>query len=355
MRDALRDAERLVIKVGSSSLTTPDGEFNHDRVQELARVVADLHLHGKRVVLVSSGAIAAALRPLGLHKRPRDLETQQAAAAVGQGLLIQHYREAFESHGVQVAQVLLTVSDVVRPGTYRNALNTLSRLFRLHVVPIVNENDTTATHEIRFGDNDRLAALVSHLVRADALLLLTDVDGLYTAHPDVPGASIIREVPDVRELVVDTSRLGSRVGTGGMKTKVEAASIAAQAGIAVALIHADDLTRALAGDEVGTWFHPVGKRRRRILLWLAHAAQVRGCLHVDRGAVAALTQRHASLLAAGITRVEGQFSEGEPVDIAGPHGEVFARGFSNFSSAEIQPGCGPDSRPIVHRDSMILM
>ena len=183
MRPEIEGAKRVVVKVGSSSLTDARGQLDPARITQLAELLAGIHERGVRVVLVTSGAIAAALGPLGLRRRPRDLETQQAAAAVGQGLLVRAYSDAFAEHGVMVAQLLLTVEDVLRPRTYRNALNTISRLFRLGVVPIVNENDTVATHEIRFGDNDRLAALIAHLVRADALLLMSDVDGLYTA-PD---------------------------------------------------------------------------------------------------------------------------------------------------------------------------
>ena len=218
MRPQIAEARRVVVKVGSSSLTGADGRLDTARVDELARLLSGLQARGARVVLVTSGAIAAAIGPLGLRRRPRDLETQQAAAAVGQGLLVRAYSDAFAEHGVQVAQLLLTVEDVLRPSTYRNALNTISRLFRLGVVPIVNENDTVATHEIRFGDNDRLAALIAHLVRADALFLMSDVDGLYTAHPDTPGAERISRVDDISKLAVDTSRVGSKVGTGGMRT-----------------------------------------------------------------------------------------------------------------------------------------
>ncbi|MEO7589136.1 MAG: glutamate 5-kinase [Arachnia sp.] len=359
MRSEIAEADRLVVKVGSSSLTTPDGGFNLDRVRQLAAALSALHNSGRRVVLVTSGAIAAALGPLGLHRRPRDLETQQAAAAVGQGLLIRHYTEAFAEHGVMVAQLLLTVEDVLRPTTYRNALDTMSRLFRLGVVPIVNENDTVATHEIRFGDNDRLAALVAHMVRADALFLFSDVEGLYTAHPSEPGSELIRHVEDVSTLRVDTSRVGSRVGTGGMATKLEAAQIAARAGIQVILTHADNMEAALAGDDVGTLFSPVGKRRPRRLLWLAHAAETRGRLHVDAGARHALVTTHASLLAAGVVKVEGSFDEGEPVDIVGPDGEPFARGFVGYGSQELggmlghHGDEGESLRPVVHRDQFI--
>ncbi|MGO1385193.1 MAG: glutamate 5-kinase [Arachnia sp.] len=360
MRSEIANAERIVVKVGSSSLTTPDGgSLDLDRIRLLADTLSELHNDSRRVVLVTSGAIAAALAPLGLRRRPRDLETQQAAAAVGQGLLIRHYTEAFGAHGVKVAQLLLTVEDVLRPTTYRNALDTMSRLFRLGVVPIVNENDTVATHEIRFGDNDRLAALVAHLVRADALLLFSDVEGLYTGHPSDPGSELIPRVLDVSTLQVDTSRLGSKVGTGGMATKLEAAQIACQGGIPVVLTNTDNLVSALAGEEVGTLFSPTGKRRPRRLLWLAHAAETRGRLHVDAGARRALVSTHASLLAAGIVRLEGAFSEGEPVDIVGPDQKAFARGFSNYGARELEEilghrgGEGSALRPVVHRDQFI--
>lgn len=362
MRSEIANADRVVVKVGSSSLTTSDGgHLDLERVQQLAAALAQLHTTGKRVVLVTSGAIAAALVPLGLHRRPRDLETQQAAAAVGQGLLIRHYTEAFARHGVLVAQLLLTVEDVLRPITYRNALDTMSRLFRLGVVPIVNENDTLATHEIRFGDNDRLAALIAHLVRAEALFLFSDVQGLYTGHPSELGSELISYVPDVDSLTADTSRLGSKVGTGGMTTKVEAAKIASHGGIPVVLTDADNVVPALAGEDIGTLFAPVGRRRPRRLLWLAHAAETRGRLHVDDGARRALITTHASLLAAGVFKVEGMFAAGEPVDIVGPDNTPFARGFCGYSSQELAGMLGHHGdegeslRPVVHRDQFILL
>ncbi|WP_040284168.1 glutamate 5-kinase [Tessaracoccus massiliensis] len=362
IRTAVTQAKRVVVKVGSSSLTLPDGHLDVERISRLAGELSRLHISGARVVLVTSGAIAAALAPLGLRRRPRDLETQQAAAAVGMGLLIRHYADAFAEHGVRVAQLLLTVEDVLRPRTYRNALNTISRLFRLDVIPIINENDTVATHEIRFGDNDRLAALVAHLVRADALFLFSDVDGLYTAHPDTPGAEKLDVVDDIAELNVDTSRVGSRVGTGGMQTKLQAADIATQAGVSVVLGHADDLAPALAGEAVGTYFPARKKRRPRRLLWLAFAAEPRGWLHVDDGARRALLDQKASLLAAGVREVRGTFAEGEPVEIIGPDGEPLGRGFVGYSSNELLAEAGHSSaepghrnqRPVVHRDALIL-
>ncbi len=352
MRTEVADADRIVVKIGSSSLTDAAGHLDPGRVEQLADRIASLHARGKKVVLVSSGAIAAALRPLGLDKRPGDLETQQAAAAVGQGMLVESYARAFHRHGLLVAQVLFTASDLQDGRSYRNALNTVSRLLRLGVVPIINENDTVATHEIRFGDNDRLAALTSHLVRADALVILSDVDGLYTAHPDEPGAERIRRVTDFTSLRVDTSRVGSRVGTGGMRTKVEAARIATSGGVAVVLAHADALLPALEGEEVGTLFEAVGRRRPRRLLWLAHAAEVSGALHIDAGARRAVGERHASLLAAGIVKVEGEFEAGDPVDIVGPDGVAFARGLVDCASDELERRRG-HSGLAVHTDLMI--
>ncbi|HMR48611.1 MAG TPA: glutamate 5-kinase [Arachnia sp.] len=362
MRHEIVDAERIVVKVGSSSLTGPTGHLDVERVRQLADVISGLRREGKKVVLVTSGAIAAGLRPLKLRRRPRDLETQQAAAAVGQSQLLRAYSDAFAAHGQIVAQLLLTVDDVLRPKTYRNALNTISRLFRLGVVPIVNENDTVATHEIRFGDNDRLAALIAHLIRADALLLFSDVDGLYTSHPSDPGSTLIARVDDVSALAVDTSRVGSKVGTGGMRTKLQAADIATQAGINVVLTHADLLPQALAGDEVGTYFAPTRKRRPRRLLWLAFAAEPRGSLTVDDGAKAALLAGGASLLAAGVRAVEGTFAEGEPVEIVGLDGATIGRGFTTYSSADLGTEIGHSStepghrrqRAVVHRDHMML-
>lgn len=354
MRDEVARAERIVVKIGSSSLTDQTGHLLPERVAELAERVARLHHSGKKVVLVSSGAIASALQPLGLARRPSDLETQQAAAAVGQGILVRHYADAFAAHGLLVAQVLLTAGDLQDGRSHRNALNTVSRLLRLGVVPIINENDTVATSEIRFGDNDRLAALVSHLVRADALVILSDVDGLYTCHPAEPGAELIRRVKDVNELTADTSRVGSRVGTGGMRSKVEAARIATSGGVSVVLAHADRIRAALEGQEVGTFFEATGRRRPRRMLWLAHAAQVRGELRIDEGAERALREDHASLLAAGIIQIAGEFEAGDPVDIIGISGDLLARGLADCA-------VGPMRRRVlegglaVHRDLLIEM
>ncbi|MGD8214500.1 glutamate 5-kinase [Aestuariimicrobium sp. Y1814] len=366
-REALRQARRIVVKVGSSSLTTAEGGLDRDALVRVVDTLVDVRAGGKQVVLISSGAIAAGLAPLGMTSRPRGLAAQQAAASVGQGLLVQAYTEAFGRQGLRVGQVLLTVDDLTRLSTYRNAARTLSTLLRLQAVPVVNENDTVATHEVRFGDNDRLAALVAQVVHADALVLLTDVDALYTTHPSEPGAEPVHHVPDIDVLEVDTSRVGSKVGTGGMVTKLEAAQIATSAGIPVLLTSAANIRPALYGEQVGTWFDPVDKRRPRRLLWLAHVSNTRGRLVIDAGAERALTQRGASLLAVGVTGFDGDFVAGDPVDIVGPGGRPIARGLVGFSSEELPAMIGKSSqeladalgpqyeRVLVHRDALILL
>ncbi len=368
IRGAIAGAQRVVVKVGSSSLTTPEGGIDPARIEALVDALAVVRRAGREVVLVSSGAIAAGLAPLALRTRPRDLATQQAAASVGQGLLMGYYTHLFAAYGLGVGQVLLTVDDVTRHGHYRNAFRTFGRLLELGVVPVVNENDTVATHEIRFGDNDRLAALVAHLVHADALVLLSDVDSLYSAKPGTPGARRITDVHGEDDLVgLDVSSRGTAVGTGGMVTKIDAARIATSAAIPVVLTNADSAARALAGEPVGTCFHPTGKRRPTRLLWLRHASDAQGRLRLDAGAVRALVERHASLLPAGVTGVEGQFSAGEPVDLVGPDGTVVARGLANYDADELPPllgrstreiaaerGAGYD-RTVVHRDALVLL
>lgn len=367
MREALRQANRIVVKVGSSSLTTAAGGIDPERLHRLVDAIVDVRAHGTEVVLISSGAIAAGLAPLGLARRPRDLATQQAAASVGQGLLMQAYTDRFGMHGLRVGQVLLTVDDVTRRSSYKNALRTLGTLLKLQAVPIVNENDTVATQEIHFGDNDRLGALVAQMVRADVLVLLSDIDALYTAHPSEPGAQRIGHVDDLDLLEVDTSKAGTSIGTGGMTTKLQAARIATTAGIPVVLASAAQAADAMAGKDVGTFFAPVGKRRPRRLLWLAHASHARGRLLLDDGAVRALVDRKASLLAAGITDVEGDFVAGDPVDLVAPSGKVVARGLVNFASDELPEMLGRNShelaeslgqeyeREVVHRDALVVL
>ncbi len=363
------EARRVVVKVGSSSLTTAAGGIDPERVRELVDVLVRLRARGAEVVLVSSGAIAAGLAPLGLKRRPKALATQQAAASVGQGLLVHRYTEELARHGVIAGQVLLTLDDVTRRSHYRNAYQTFAKLLELGVLPIVNENDTVATSEIRFGDNDRLAALVAHLVHADLLVLLSDVDGLYDAHPNAPGSSVLPEVVSVDDLTgIRIVKAGADgLGTGGMQTKIDAARIATGAGIPVVLTSGQRAAAALAGEHVGTLFHATGRRRPTRLLWLAHATEPQGSLLLDAGAVRAVVERRASLLAAGITGVTGTFVAGDPVDLAGPDGVPVARGLVNFDAEEIPNLLGRSShelkrelgagyeREVVHRDDLVLL
>jgi glutamate 5-kinase len=369
VRDVVTGASLVVVKVGSSSLTTATGGIDDQRVDALVDVLGGLTAQGREVVLVSSGAIAAGLAPLALRRRPRDLATQQAAASVGQGLLIGRYAAGFARHGRTVGQVLLTVDDVTRRAHYRNAYRTLRKLLDLGAVPIVNENDTVATEEIRFGDNDRLAALVAALVHADLLVLLSDVDALYTGSPSDPSARRIPEVADMSDLAeIDIARPGkSGVGTGGMVTKVEAARIATGFGIPVVLTSASLAAPALAGEEVGTLFQPAAQRPTARLFWLAHATAPRGRLHLDPGAVAAVVARRKSLLPAGITAVDGSFAAGDPVDLVDVSGAPVARGLVNYdavelpallgrSTPELAAALGPGyEREVVHRDDLVLL
>jgi glutamate 5-kinase len=369
VRDSVAAARRVVVKVGSSSLTSGAAGLDGARVDALVDVLAARVAGGSQVVLVSSGAIAAGLLPLGLKARPRDLATQQAAASVGQGLLVHRYTEAFARHGRTVGQVLLTADDLTRRTHYRNAHRTLARLLDVGAVPVVNENDTVATEEIRFGDNDRLAALVAHLVQADLLVLLSDVDGLYDGDPRKPGARLVTDVRSEADLAhVDVRRPGrSGVGTGGMATKIDAARIATSSGLPVVVTSTARAAEALAGGAVGTYFHPTGSRRGARLLWLAHASTPRGRLHLDAGAVTAVVERGKSLLPAGVTAVDGDFDAGDVVDLLDESGHTVARGLVNFDVTEL-PGLlgrstrdlarelGPAyERELVHRDDLVLL
>ncbi|HVE73867.1 MAG TPA: glutamate 5-kinase [Mycobacteriales bacterium] len=357
-REAVATARRLVVKVGSSSLTTQSGGLDGERLDAL---VDALEARGGEIVLVSSGAIAAGMAPLGLTKRPRDLATLQAAASVGQSLLVQRYATAFARHDRTVGQVLLTADDVVRRAHYRNARTTLERLLALGVVPVVNENDAVATQEIRFGDNDRLAALVAHLVRADALVLLSDVAGLYDGDPGRPGARLVPQIDgpeDLADLVIAAPDAAG-AGTGGMASKVDAARIATSAGVPVLVAAATDASAALRG-EGGTIFPTSAPRVAGRLLWLAHASAPQGRLVLDDGAVDAICRSGRSLLPAGVTGVSGEFAAGDPVDLLDGHGRVVARGLVGYGSEEVSALLGKSTREfglreLVHRDDLVLL
>lgn len=370
-RRALADptrARRVVVKIGSSSLTDQAGRLDVDELSAVVDVLAARRAAGSQVVLVSSGAIASALTVLGLPGRPRDLATAQAAASVGQGLLMAHYTRAFGAHGLTVGQVLLTVEDVVRRSHHRNVQRSLERLLALGVLPVINENDTVATQEIKFGDNDRLAALVAHLTKADALVMLTDVDALYDRSPREPGARRIGAVGGPEDLAgLRISARGGAVGSGGMVSKVDSATIASGAGIPVVVTSAENAGAVLAGKDVGTWFEPAARRTNARRLWLAHAAHTTGSVTVDAGAAHAITAGKKSLLAAGVESVTGDFDAGEPIEVVGPSGRVVARGLAAYSAAELPGRLGRTSvelraefgadgaRAVVHRDDLVVL
>ncbi len=369
VRDAVTAARRVVVKIGSSSLTTATGGLDDGRVDALVDAL------GLRAATAARWCWSPPARspPASPHSGcPGDRATwppSRPTPAAARGLLIGRYAAAFARHGRTVGQVLLTVDDVTRRAHYRNAYRTLRKLLDLRAVPIVNENDTVATEEIRFGDNDRLAALVAALVDADLLVLLSDVDALWTGDPARPGSRRIAEVRDEADLVgVEIGGSGrAGVGTGGMVTKVEAARIATGFGIPVVLTSATQALAALAGEPVGTFFHPSLRRPAARLFWLAHATAPRGRLHLDPGAVAAVVGRRKSLLPAGITAVDGAFTAGDPVDLVDTSGAPVARGLVNYdaielpgllgrSTADLAAALGPAyEREVVHRDDLVLL
>ncbi|WP_106848329.1 glutamate 5-kinase [Blastococcus sp. Marseille-P5729] len=365
----LGDAKRVVVKVGSSSLTKPAQNggtgLDADRIGFVADVIAEAVQDGREVVLVSSGAIAAGLEPLRLRRRPRDLATQQAAASVGQLLLAEAYATAFARHGLQVGQVLLTSDDLQRRTHYRNAQRSLERLLRLGVVPIVNENDVVVTDEIRFGDNDRLAALTAHLVSAQGMVLLSDVDGVYDANPAKGPANLIPVIEDEAGLrSVDTSGpVTGGVGTGGMTTKLDSARIASGAGVAVIITSIENAREAVAGQSVGTFVPSRGKRPSQRLFWLRWASEPRGQIVLDEGAVRAVAGRRKSLLPAGITGSVGNFEVGDAVELVGPDGLAIARGLVAYSSEELPDLIGKQThdldadhqREVMHRDDIAVL
>lgn len=361
-REAIAAARRLVVKVGSSALTTAGSGLDVARLDALVDAIAERVAREAQIVLVSSGAIGAGLAPLSLGKRPRDLATQQAAASVGQLQLAHAYAESFGRYSLTVGQVLLTSDDVVRRSHYRNAQRTFSRLLALGAVPVVNENDTVATEEIRFGDNDRLAALVAHLIGADALILLSDVDGLYDGDPRGGATRKLTEVlseSDVDGISVGMSSSG--LGTGGMVSKLAAARTAAGAGIPVLLAAASEASSALTSASPGTAFAPADTRLSARRFWLGYAADTTGKLRLDDGAVTAVVRRRRSLLAAGITGVDGEFQAGDVVDLVDAKDRPVARGVVAFDATELPELIGRSTpelpeeqrREVVHADDLV--
>lgn len=359
-RDALTAARRVVIKVGSALLVA-DG----DPFARLAGDVVQLHSRGLQVVLVSSGAIALGLAPMRLAARPRDLPSLQAAAAAGQSRLMARWAEAFAGHGISVAQILLTHADVQDRRRYLNARNALLRLVEAGLVPIVNENDTVAVEEIRFGDNDNLAADVAGLVSADVVVLLTKIGALFAGDPRTDASAlripVVERISDVRGF----AGAASQHGTGGMITKLDAAERAGRHGASTVVASERDLVAVFDGQDVGTWFRaserPVNARKR----WIATALRPAGVLTVDAGAETALREG-ASLLPAGVRAVEGSFDVGDAIDVAGPGG-IFARGLVGLGGGDLRRIAGlrtdkarealgfPVADEVVHRDDLVLL
>jgi glutamate 5-kinase len=363
-REAIRTARSLVVKVGTNALTTPSGVFDTSRLAGLAEAIEARMKAGTDVVIVSSGAIAAGIEPLGLPRRPKDLATKQAAASVGQVALVNSWSGAFARYGRIVGQVLLSAHDISMRAQHTNAQRTLDRLRVLHAVAIVNENDTVATNEIRFGDNDRLSALVAHLVGADALVLLSDIDGLYDADPRKnPGARFVPEVAGSADLDGVVAGPGSALGTGGMTSKVSSALLAADAGVPVLLAAAADAAPALTDASVGTVFAARPDRMSARRFWVRYAAESAGALMLDEGAVRAVVGQRRSLLAAGITAVSGRFHGGDVVELRGPESTMVARGVVAYDAAELATMIGrstselPDElrRPAVHADDLVAV
>jgi glutamate 5-kinase len=372
MESAAASASRLVVKVGSSLVTNAGQGLDHEALALWAGQVAQLKRGGKQVVLVSSGAVAEGMQRLGWKRRPHALHELQAAAAVGQMGLVEAYESCFRRHGIRSAQVLLTHEDLSDRKRYLNARSTLRTLLELDVIPVINENDTVATDEIRFGDNDTLAALVTNLIEADALIILTDQPGLYTRDPRRhPDAEFVRDGragdPALEKMA---GGVGSHIGSGGMLTKILAAKRAARSGAATIIASGrepDVLVRLAAGEAIGTQLVAETMTLAARKQWLADHLQVRGKLHLDEGAVRALKVDGKSLLPIGVYEASGQFERGEVVSCLDPQGREVARGLVNYSAAEtgkilkspsheIESRLGYVDEPeLIHRDNLVLL
>jgi glutamate 5-kinase len=342
----------VVVKLGSSLVAGASGRVRRTVLRARSREIGELVRGGTPVCVVSSGAIALGLPRLGLTARPRSLPKLQAASALGQAKLQGIWDDALGREGLAAAQVLLTAADVADRAAYVNARNTLAALFALRAVPVVNENDATATDEIAFGDNDALAAQVAILVHARLLVLLTEVEGVYSRAPGTPGAELLELGAEAGGAEVGD---GSRLGRGGMRSKILAAELAASAGIPTVIAAgagADVLGPIVAGEPRGTRFQPGERAPSAFKLWLRHGKPVAGRLHVDDGARRALTRDGASLLAVGVARVEGRFEPGDAVELVGPDGLVFAKGLAGAAAADLS--ARPRGLEAVHRDRLVL-
>lgn len=365
-------AQKIVVKVGTSTLTHKNGKLNLEQIERLVRQLSDLRNQGKDVVLVSSGAIGAGMGKLNLEQRPKTIPEKQAVAAVGQGILLHIYEKMFSEYGQATAQLLLTKADLEHRQRFLNGRNTLLTLLKLGVIPIVNENDTVAFEEIKFGDNDTLAALVGTLIDADLVILLTDIDGFYDGDPRknkiAKRISVVETINEEIESLAGS--VGSKFGSGGMITKITAARIAVNAGIPLMIAHGADehiIRKLTSGEDMGTLFLPIDMKPHLRKSWIAFGSHVGGALVVDDGAKEALLHKGKSLLPSGIMEVEGDFSAGAVVKILDQQGREFARGISNYSRLELQKIKGQKSKDIcpilgykdfdevIHRDNLSLV
>jgi glutamate 5-kinase len=364
----------IVVKIGTSSLTQPEtGQLAISTIATLAETLSQLRRQGHQVILVSSGAVGVGCARLGLTERPKAIALKQAVAAVGQGRLIRVYDDLFTTLQQPIAQVLLTRSDLVQRSRYLNVYNTFKELLELGVIPVVNENDTVAVEELKFGDNDTLSALVASLVHADWLFLLTDVDRLYSADPrfvpDAQPITLVSSIKELEELQVQTGTQGSQWGTGGMVTKISAARIATAAGVRTVITEGkrpQNIEKILQGEPIGTHFEPHLEPTSARKRWIAYGLIPSGKLYLDEGAVIAISQAGKSLLAAGITALAGEFDSQDAVLLCDSKGNEIARGLVNYSKAELQQICGRHSSEIpailgyegaetvVHRDNLVL-
>ncbi len=364
------DIKCLVVKVGSSSLILPDGNPNEEQMRSLAVQLADLKKQGLEIILVSSGSVGIGFHQLGFKQRPKSMPEKQAAAAVGQGILMDKYENFFSLYGVRVGQILLTREDFSNRKRFLNIRNTFHALLNLGVIPIVNENDTVATEEIRFGDNDSLAAQVAGLVGADLLLMLSDIDGLYDRNPSQDSQAVLldRVTEITPELEQAAGGAGSKVGTGGMTTKLTAAKMAMRFGLPMVLARASEnavILRVIMGEALGTVFWPIARMDNR-KSWIAYSAKVEGEIVVDAGAEKALVKRGKSLLPSGIKEVHGNFEPGSTVVIVNEKNEEIGRGIVSYSAWEIEQIKGQQTKDIlailnhsdyeevIHRNNLVL-
>lgn len=372
-RAKIAEAKRVVVKVGTSTITYSNGKINYEKIEKLARIMTDLQNQGKEMILVSSGAGAAGVGRLGLDAKPSTIPGKQACAAVGQGILMHIYERLFGEYGQVVAQVLLTKADMVNRHSYANARNALQEMISWGVIPIINENDVVAIDEFKIGDNDNLSALVASLADADLDILLSDIDGLYTANPKThPEAKLVSVVEEVTPAIEATAGgVGSKNATGGMLTKLQAAKNAMSAGIALVIANGKNLEvlrQIMKGEPVGTLFVPRENHLRFRNQWLAFGSKISGKLIVDDGLAKALRQKGScSILPVGITRVEGNFDSGDTVSVLDQEGHELARGMTNYSAEDLDliKGCKTSQieekigykhyDEVIHRDNLVVL